>query len=153
MQTGLGGSGIIHTGFYYVIIVKEVKMNKELKLCPFCACGHQVDIDDEFGGVAFLHQNYNWSNPSLDCILSIQEIDDTTKIEDFIKRWQSRPIEDALTATIAQRDAEVERLKAAAQKIVDVNKLLDDSHYTEEEKLYFCIRIAKQALKEVNDEV
>lgn len=67
----------------------------ELIPCPLCGCGHQIDIDEE-GGVAFVHQNYNWSKD--DCILAIQELNYPEEIDEFVRKWNTRPIEDSLRA-------------------------------------------------------
>ena len=89
---------------------------EELKPCPFCGKDHEIDIDED-GGVAFVHKGFDWTKD--ECLLCIQELDYPTKIEHFVKTWNTRLIEDALTATIAQKDAEIERLRGVLKEIVD----------------------------------
>ena len=105
----------------------------ELKPCPFCGCGHQIDIDEE-GGVAFVHQNYNWSKD--DCILSIQELDYPEKIDEFVRKWNARPIEDTLRA-------ENEKLLKVLETIANITGVLHVSYIS---------KYAQQALNEVTNE-
>ena len=111
----------------------------ELIPCPLCGCGHQIDIDEE-GGVAFVHQNYNWSKD--DCILAIQELDYPEKIDEFVRKWNARPIEDALRA-------KNEKLKEALSSMYEACMKADEQGELSEYVDGSILDRASEALKEV----
>ena len=81
--------------------MEELKM----KPCPFCGRKvkiKKVKIPFDAGGSAKIAQ--------CECGVFLNHT-----------RWNSRPIEDTLTATIAQKAAEIERLREALKEIVDRN--------------------------------
>jgi len=98
---------------------------EEFKPCPFCGCTEVSDND------------YIQEQQCHQC-----------GAKTIVNNWQTRPIEDALTATIAQKDAEIERLRVALNEIIELPRhiLLERKH------CFTMINIAKQALEEVNDD-
>ena len=105
---------------------------EELKLCPFCGERPEIQTVDEG-----YHQVYCADNHTA-----------TIYIESF-EEWNKRPIEDTLTATIAKKDAEIERLREALKRILDIKPSNSPSMAA---RIYDMKEIAKQALKEVNDD-
>jgi len=82
--------------------------------CPFCEETEALEINHklkaiECGGCGAIAPTSMYEPEDLD-----------PYFEDIERRWNSRPIEDALTATIAQKDAEIERLRAMFKKIYNI---------------------------------
>ena len=76
----------------------------ELKPCPFC--GNEPHID----------ANYHlFSCQNKDCIADATNYEATMG---FFEQWNTRPIEDALTARIAELEAEVSRLLTERDDII-----------------------------------
>ena len=96
---------------------------EQLKNCPFCG-NHELEFEDSTGDITCNACAYTYYDTSIDN-----------------GWWNSRPIEDTLTATIAQKDAEIARLRYA---LMDIDSYVDD-----ESKIG---RIIRKALEEVNDE-
>lgn len=88
-------------------------MSEELKPCPFCGCtkineyAESVDVGDEYANI------FNYIVECPDCQCSRGD----SRTSDVIKRWNTRPAEDALKA-------EVERLK---NKLALVKKHIVDN--------------------------
>jgi len=87
-----------------------MEVDRLTKKCPFCGESDSLysmpqSITIEIGGKHILN---DWAVGCKRCSFSILRM--THYKEHAIETWNSRPIEDALTATIAQKDAEIERL-------------------------------------------
>jgi hypothetical protein len=84
------------------------EMSDELELCPFCGGKLVIDIDD--GGLAVLHGEIT------ECIMGdLLDINMQvgSTLDDLTKKINTRPLEDALHAQLAEKDAEIDRLKNA----------------------------------------
>ena len=77
-----------------------------------------------------------------------------------VDTWNKRPIEDALTVTIAQKDAEIERLKSTLQETVDkikekINKEIkferDNIYYSDVDHKQGVIRGLQQSIKIIEE--
>ena len=111
----------------------------ELKRCPICNREHEIDIDEEFGGVMFRHKNFDWNKDN--CMLAEQELSENVSVKRFIEIWNTRPIEDQLRS-------ENERLREVLQWIA--NSAGEDAcGYTTGEGHSDCIWKARKALNEV----
>jgi len=86
-------------------------MNEELKPCPFCGRSDSLyslpqSVTIPVGGGRILN---DWAVGCKQCSFSIKRM--TYRKDNAIETWNTRPIEDTLTATIAQKDAEIELLQ------------------------------------------
>ena len=125
---------------------------EELKLCSTCKKKEmvQIEVTERKDRVSFI-----WTAKviCLDCFTQCSchgfHFTEDEARKEVIKQWQSRPIEDALTATIAQKDAEIERLREALKRILDIKPSNSPSMAA---RIYDMKEIAKQALKEVNND-
>lgn len=71
-------------------------MSEELRPCPFCGLKYAEHSWDEFGAEYWVCDHCGASSGTIDPTWS----------------WQTRPIEDALNARIAELEAEIERFTA-----------------------------------------
>jgi Lar family restriction alleviation protein len=74
----------------------------ELKPCPFCG-STDIKLHDEISHAVWCQE----------CFAEVPSID----IESAIKLWNTRPIEDALTARIAELEAENEKINYFFKKL------------------------------------
>jgi len=107
-------------------------MSEELKLKPCHVCKSEPVVFKNYPKTLV-----HCKKPT--CYLS--------KVVMTLEQWQSRPIEDALTATIAQKDAEIERLREGLISIRNLRK--DSKGNTYVWFVNVMENIAQQALEEV----
>lgn len=110
-------------------------MMEELKSCPFC--GSPAKIVDTWCGtneIAICCSGDKLPIKSFGCPASNDEQDEQggfsfscygkDHLEKLIEQWNSRPIEDALTETIAEKDKEIKKLE---QNVMDVRRVDRDA--------------------------
>jgi len=78
----------------------------ELKPLPCPVCKGEFIINQKYGG---------YDHPAIDCTL----MSFTLESEDDIIAWNNRPIEDRLTAELAEAKAEIARLQGKIQGMLE----------------------------------
>ena len=126
-------------------------MNEELKPCPFCGRSDSLyslpqSVTIPVGGGRILN---DWAVGCKQCSFSIKRM--TYRKDNAIETWNTRPIEDTLTATIAQKDAEIKRLRSLLKSVLENEQhqhlaLLYDNWY-------LLIRDIKKVLEVNNDTI
>ena len=85
-------------------------MSEELKPCPFCGTPAVVHITEYDRG----SETYTIDCSHMNCGGSPGVYDSS---EEAVNQWNSRPLEDALRAELAEARAEIERLREATRPI------------------------------------
>ena len=76
-------------------------MDKELKPCPFCG-GKAKLVEDVLADGLYV----------VDCLTPMcYSHESGNSIDEAMKNWNTRPIEDGLVAQLLEKDREIERLK------------------------------------------
>ena len=85
-------------------------MNEQAKPCPFCGKEPQINIYPNYGNPPYDEKLYFCANPKCQNYLGKGMT---------LEQWNTRPIEDALRARIAELEAAGAKLADAAQDLIN----------------------------------